>query len=56
MNERLDVVPGNHLHFIQLPRFEKADHVTILFEAFILLSTLNLDSKSLVDMKHEEHA
>jgi hypothetical protein len=33
-NERPDAVPGNHLHFIQLPRLEKVDPTTGLSEGF----------------------
>ena len=33
-NERPDAVPGNHLHFTQLPRLEKVDHTTGLSEGF----------------------
>jgi hypothetical protein len=33
-NERPDAVPGNHLHFTQLPRLEKVDPTTGLSEGF----------------------
>lgn len=33
-NERPDAVPGNHLHFTQLPRQEKTDTTTGLSEGF----------------------
>ena len=33
-NERPDAVPGNHLHFTQLPKLEKADPTTGLSEGF----------------------
>ena len=33
-NERPDTVPGNYLHFIQLPRLEKIDLTTMLSKGF----------------------
>ena len=33
-NERPDAVPGHHLHFIQLPRYERVDPTTGLSEGF----------------------
>ena len=46
-SERPDAVPGNHLHFTQLPSQEKIDHTTGLSEAFYITIRYDFRFKSM---------
>lgn len=53
-NERPDAAPGNHLHFIQLPRLEKIDPTTGLSEDFQITIRFDHGFKGIakLDMMH----
>ena len=56
-SERPDAVPGNHLHFTQIPRQEKVDPSTGLSEGFHVTIRFDFGFKSiLVGKKLEGHA
>ena len=44
-NERPDTVPGNYLHFTQLPRLEKIDLTTMLSKGFQVTICFDHDFK-----------
>jgi hypothetical protein len=46
-NERPDAVPGQHLHFTQIPRYEKISHTTGLTNGFHVTIRFDGDYKSL---------
>ena len=50
-NERPDAVPGNHLHFTQIPRQEKVDPLTGLSEGFHITIRFDYGFKSISRQK-----